>query len=123
MKLKSEVSMSDININMRPFVLPKTEYTRDGDPVMKWIEAQTDYISKLYDYPKEYIRNWIKEQMKEGGLCPFFDRKVKFIHQTSLGNREQKEGSFTSIKTLLEKKTMFYLLLKPHTRTLLNILH
>lgn len=96
--------MSDIDINMRPFVLPKTEYTRDGDPVMKWIEAQTDYISKLYDYPKEYIRNWIKEQMKEGGLCPFFDRKVKFIHQTSLGNREQKEGSFYQYQNIAREE-------------------
>lgn len=96
--------MSDIDINMRPFVLSKTEYTRDGDPVMGWIEAQTDYISKLYDYPKEYIRNWIKEQMKEGGLCPFFDRKVKFIHQTSLGNREQKEGSFYQYQNIAREE-------------------
>ncbi len=86
--------MSEIDLHMRPFVLPKTEYTRDGDPVMKWIEAQTIYISKLYGYPQDYVRDWIKKQMKEGGLCPFFDRKVKFIHQVSLGNREEKIGSF-----------------------------
>lgn len=86
--------MTTIDTSLRPFVLDKTEYVRDGDPVLKWIEAQTKYIAKLYGYTEDYVRGWVTAQMKEGGLCPFFDRKVRYIHQTSPGNREVKEGSF-----------------------------
>lgn len=86
--------MTDIDISVRPFVLPKTEYTRDGDPVKQWVKSQARYIAELYGYDKEYVERWVKDSIKPDGVSPFYDRQVAYIHQTSPGNRELKKGSF-----------------------------
>lgn len=96
--------MSEVDLNLRPFVLPKEQYTRDGDIVEKWVEAQTDYISKLYGYDKEYVEKWVREQMKPDGLSPFYDRKVRFIHQSSLGNRDRVDGSFYEYQNIAREE-------------------
>lgn len=80
--------------NIRPFVFKESEYTRDGDPLLAWVEAQTDYISKLYNRSRDEVRKWVKESIKKDGASPFYDRKVQYIHQTSPGNRELQVGSF-----------------------------
>lgn len=88
--------MSDIEIDIhrRPFVLDKTEYTRDQDPVKVWVKSQTRLIAALYGYPEEYVENWVKNSIRPDGASPFYDRQVAYIHQTSPGNRELKKGSF-----------------------------
>lgn len=86
--------MNEVDIHQRPFVLNKTEYKRDGDPVKAWLEAQVRYICALYNYPEDYVRRWVKDSIKPDGCTPFYDRQVAFIHQTSPGNRELKKGSF-----------------------------
>lgn len=90
----------EIDLNYRPFMFEYDKYTRDGDPVEMWVKAQTDYISKLYGYDKEYVENWVRQEMKPGGCVPFFDRKVQFIHQETLGNRELKVSSFHEYQNL-----------------------
>lgn len=86
--------MNDININSRPFVLDKTEYTRDQDPVKNWVQSQTRLICELYGYPREYVEKWVKDSIRPDGASPFYDRQVAYIHQTSPGNRELCKGSF-----------------------------
>ena len=86
--------MTDIDVSIRPFVLPKTEYTRDGDPVKQWVKSQTRLISKLYGYDEAYVERWVKDSIRPNGVSPFYDRQVAYIHQTSPGNRELKKGSF-----------------------------
>ena len=86
--------MFEIDINSRPLVLDKMAYTRDQDPVKKWVESQTRYICELYGYPKEYVEKWVKDSIRPDGVSPFYDRQVAYIHQTSPGNRELKKGSF-----------------------------
>ena len=88
----------------RPFIFNKFDYKRDGDPLKHWVKAQTDYITKLYDYPRDYVEKWVKDSIKEDGCSPFFDRKVHYIHQTSPGNREEQVSSFYAYqKTALKE--------------------
>ena len=86
--------MTAIDVNIRPFVLPKTEYTRDGDPVKQWVKSQTRLFRKLYGYDEAYVERWVKDSIRPNGVSPFYDRQVAYIHQTSPGNRELKKGSF-----------------------------
>lgn len=96
--------MSTIDFKSRPFISKPEDYKRDRDPVKAYIASQTDYLVKLYGYPEEYTRQWVINEMKEGGLNPFYDRQVKYIEQTSLGNREEKVGSFYQYqKTAVEE--------------------
>lgn len=84
----------EIDIHVRPLVLDKTQYTRDGDPVKAWVVGQTRYISELYGYPEDYVEKWVKDSIRPDGCSPFYDRQVAYVHQTSPGNRELKKGSF-----------------------------
>ena len=86
--------MTAIDVNIRPFVLPKTEYVRDGDPVKQWVKSQTRLICELYGYDEAYVERWVKDSIRPDGASPFYDRQVAYIHQTSPGNRELKKGSF-----------------------------
>ena len=79
---------------IRPFVFKNNEYKRDGDPLIAWVNAQTDHICNLYGYDRDYVRKWVQDSIKKDGASPFFDRQVQYIHQTSPGNRELLVGSF-----------------------------
>lgn len=88
----------------RPFIFDKFEYQRDGDPLAHWIKAQTDYITKLYGYDRDYVERWVRDSIKEGGASPFFDRKVQLIQQTSPGNREVQVTSFYAYQKTAQKE-------------------
>ena len=38
---------------IRPFVFKNNEYKRDGDPLIAWVNAQTDHICNLYGYDRD----------------------------------------------------------------------
>lgn len=92
--------MTDVN----PFVLEKTQYKRNINPIKHYCEDAARYISKMSGQPYDSCFSFVKKQVRE----IIVDPKVHYLDKNQFGDRVEKHSTMTEFlsDTLTNKQLL-----------------
>lgn len=75
---------------VNPFILPDSHYVRDLNFIGSAAQQAALYLHKLTKDPIDQCYNFIRENLKPGGLFPIYNPRVRYLDSTNEGNRKEE---------------------------------
>lgn len=82
-----------------PFVLDKSAYQRDINPLKHYVEDVAKFLSTMTGDSIEKCTEFVKANLKPGGLFEFHDPKIKYLERENYEDRVEKEGTLLGYLT------------------------
>lgn len=81
-------------------------YVRQKNVLEQYIIQSATYVSRMSGDPIDKCIDFIKKNLKEGGLAPLKDPEVLFLQRTKTGDREQRTSTFLEYLDVASKNNL-----------------